>query len=144
MKRQSKFRGLIKNSDIDKFIYGDLINYKSGEVAILETPFDKYGVEATQIFRRTLVFKDSVSEFTGEIDENKNEIYEGDICEIEFNEFYSNETFVAEIGDKIKGIVKLKDAMFIIELEDNSFVTFNEVNNEEMNIKIIGNSYIGR
>lgn len=83
-----------------------------------------------------------IMEFVGIRDDEGNDIYEGDICELEFTMFYSNEQFSAEIEDKIIGIVKFYDAMFIVEnIDDKSFVTFNDIINDEIKIKIIGHKY---
>jgi hypothetical protein len=41
-------------------IYGDLIQYESGERAIIDKPMSRYGYEATEISNRTKVKPETV------------------------------------------------------------------------------------
>lgn len=74
-----KVRG--KSIASGRWVYGDLVHYKNGDVAILEKPFSAYGYEATQMDRRTQVSPETVGLSTTLRDKHGKEIWEGDIVE---------------------------------------------------------------
>ena len=78
--REIKFRG--KRVCNGEWAHGSLICYESGQTAILDTPFSKYGHEATEIIRRTQVDPASVGQYTGLRSRNGKEIYEYDIMQM--------------------------------------------------------------
>ena len=79
------------------WIEGDLIHYQSGEVAIIEKPFSKYGYEATEICRRTLVLTDTICQYTGLTDKNGNKIWENDIVKCNYNNYGEKGTYIGKV-----------------------------------------------
>lgn len=66
--RTIKFRG--KNLYNNEWIFGDLIQYESGEMAIFSKKLSQYGCEATEMFNRSKVETTTVGQFTGLFDKN--------------------------------------------------------------------------
>ena len=64
--RTIKFRG--KNLYNNEWIFGDLIQYESGEMAIFSKKLSQYGCEATEMFNRSKVETTTVGQFTGLFD----------------------------------------------------------------------------
>lgn len=109
-----------------RWIKGDLIHYESGEMAILEKPFSKYGREATEIVRRTEVLPKTICQYTGLTDRNGRKIWENDLV----------------VNDVIFGVVTwdVKNARFVINDINDEYQDYSDWWNE---VGVIGDIFDG-
>lgn len=133
MNREIKFRG---RSEYGAFVYGDLIQYENGDVAIFEKKLIKYGCEATEICKRTKVNAKTVGQFTGLCDKNNKEIYEGDILMC-IGQREDNK------GRKYFRKVLFKNGSFCMSVPEYNVASslYGHVVNGKLNWEVIGNIY---
>lgn len=127
--RVIKFRG--KSIDSEQWVYGDLLQFfLNGELVktnISILPFEYIKTNETTYETKPInVLHDSIGQFTGRLDRNNKEVYEGDIVVI----YYQNDKSCI-------GRVIFCDMAFCVKTKEN--VIFNS--EDYYGIEIIGNIY---
>lgn len=91
MERDVKFRG--KRIDNGEFVCGSLIIWPNGDCSILLSSTRENKESGTEMEEHCIIHE-TVGEFTGLLDRNGKEIFEGDIIELSFSEYNKSIEFV--------------------------------------------------
>lgn len=77
-------------------------------------------------------------QYTGLTDCEGKEIFEGDIVEVEFDDYYSNDFFTIDEGSIFIGKIIFESFGYYIEFDD-TYMSINDINTFNIKIKILGN-----
>lgn len=120
MNREIKFRG--KDLKTGKWVYGDLLQYNEGGVAIgIHGTFIDDGYHFNEYWDRCVdVEEDSVGQFTCLHDCNDKEIYEGDYIEacFKYEDITPSGCVIPDQDCIVHGIVEWNDCGFCIKIKD--------------------------
>lgn len=110
-----KFRG--KSKRTGEWLYGDLVRNVEGAFAIVP-PFE---MTTDNLCDKYEVDEETVGQFTGLLDENQSEIYEGDIVDWTF---FCNRDYgggAKECDTQVRGVIEWKQGGFILRVIKNDF-----------------------
>ena len=140
--REIKFRG--KCSQSKRWVYGWLLTNKLGTYIVTEeNPHECTQNHYIEIDEYCRVVPDTVGQFTGLHDKNGKEIYEGDICRVSSDTFYSNSYATLEESWELMMQVVFCNYAFIFRcLQDKHLeILLAETLWEDFEIEIVGNIY---
>lgn len=82
-----------------------------------------------------------VMQYTGLKDKNGKEIYEGDICRVSSEEYYSNNYFITEDDWTMTMYIDFSYGSFQLREKEDRHMAIYFIETDDMDIEIIGNIY---
>lgn len=143
MNRQIKFRG--KRKDTGEWVYGDLLHIDGGCLIYFgsqtetDTPYiENSSPIAVELFKTEIavVEPESVGQFTGLLDANKKEIYEGDIVKAPL----LDPIFGDILSDAFcNAVIKFNNGAFVVSYYGSSCKIY--IQDLHDKVEVIGNSH---
>lgn len=132
MKREILFRGKLEYNG--KWIYGDLLQYENGEVAIFGDRLSSFGCECTEMLKRDRVTPETIGQYTGLKDKNGKKIFEGDIVHLKGDGFDDK-----EVGIDYYRVVTFHDGTICLSVGDVFHTPINDYVHGLDDWDIVGN-----
>lgn len=124
-----KFRG--KKLENGEWLYGDLVQDDRGGHYV-------YPNDCDGLYVNNKVNTDTVGQFTGLLDKNGKEIYEGDIVKHPYIDPIFRDLVESEDGDGVTSEVVFHDGAFCVKYDINDFIYLDSFTRHK-HVEVVGN-----
>jgi len=105
------------------------------DIEVMENSFDGvFTSETLPALRQDC----ELMQYTGLKDCDRKEIFENDIVEVEFDDYYSNDFFTIDENSIFTGKITFESFGYYVEFPD-TYMSINDINTFNIKIKILGN-----